>query len=534
MKERFPSLTMTILKRELLTGLRSWKSFILLLAMLAVLYGAAFVAMDTATTNYIFMSGVMRSLFTMQVVAAGAIVFAVVPAMAAVSINSERQEENYDLLLTTLITPRRIVLGKYVAVIIRAVLIVTAILPFTGLVYFYAGVDTASFYSALAVLVPAALCNAAIGIWCSDIAQRPARSIFMTFGIIAFLAGLIPVSTTFYYRQIQPFATLGAFATQATENPLLLYIAYQLVACALFLMGTLFRFRDFSFLLRVRSQAPGSIGENGTGRLSRAMRPPFRPIPDGANPLGYKDLCGSAARNAPMAGSMFGVTISAYFLLYAWIARETPEILLSIGFLERIGIVILVPPMIAVLMVREKESTTFDMLRMSLLGATDLVMGKIAVLLRLLKPVLLAVLFCKIIILLRVGALTGLDRLNIPLYFFVVDFLLLPVNLLFVVVASILGAALPKRLIPAIGGASGTTLFATFLLLYMQFSMMTGGSGNDTDFATVFLITHLMLAGFGCLALGGLAMALISGQWNIVGEPPTRSDWPAQPPSFPE
>ena len=28
MKERAPSLTMTIMRRELLTGLRSWKSFI--------------------------------------------------------------------------------------------------------------------------------------------------------------------------------------------------------------------------------------------------------------------------------------------------------------------------------------------------------------------------------------------------------------------------------------------------------------------------------------------------------------------------
>ena len=34
MKERAPSLTMTIIRRDLLTGLRSWKSFILLLILI--------------------------------------------------------------------------------------------------------------------------------------------------------------------------------------------------------------------------------------------------------------------------------------------------------------------------------------------------------------------------------------------------------------------------------------------------------------------------------------------------------------------
>ena len=51
MKERAPSLTLTLLKRELLTGLRSWKSFLLLLALLGLLYSTALYAMDTAATS---------------------------------------------------------------------------------------------------------------------------------------------------------------------------------------------------------------------------------------------------------------------------------------------------------------------------------------------------------------------------------------------------------------------------------------------------------------------------------------------------
>jgi len=539
MKERSPSLTLTILKRELLTGLRSWKSFILLLVLLSVLYCITFFAMDAAAENYIFMSSVMQSLFFMQVAAAWVIVFAVIPALAAVGINSERQEENYDLLLTTLITPRRIVLGKFGAVLIRALLIGTAALPFTGLVYFYAGVDVQSFFGAMAFLIPAALCNTAVGLWCSNLLARPARSIFLTFGIIALMAGLIPVSAGLYYnvsyfRHEEPFVSIAAWIAR---HPVAAYVLYQLTLGALFLLDALYGLRrvlnPFHLLARVNNAV-----RKETVTPTRGPRVPMLSIPDRANPLGYKDLCGSALRYTPAAVAAFVMTAAAYSVLVAWILWEAAEALFTIGILERIALVVLIPPMVAVLMVKERDEINFDMLRMSLLRPGDLVAGKIMALLRLLKPVLLAVALCKTLVVITVLFLES-PAYSAPDYVYVLDGMLLPLHLMFVVLASLLGSALPKKLVPAIGGATGTTLFVTFILLYAQISILSNASPSEAELAMEFLISHLLLVGFAYMIFLGLSMAILSRLWDSVETAPhagpvTPQATATQPPSLPK
>lgn len=542
MNEALPSLTLTIIKRELLTGLRSWKGFLLLLALLAVLYGTAFFAMDIASRDYMFMASVMKSLFVLQYMVVGAIVFAVIPAMAAVSVNSERQEENYDLLLTTLITPRRIILGKFIAVLVRALLVAIAVLPFTGLVYFYAGVDVESFFALAAVYIPAALCNAAVGIWCSNLLARPARSIFLAFGIIAVIAGLVPVSAGLYYNvslfgHAEPFVSIAALIAR---HPVAAYLFYQLILGGLFLFDGLYDLRRVLNPLRLLARLNNAVWERKAATSPQGPRVPAVVIPDGANPLGYKDLCGSAFRYTPAAVAAFVLTASAYGLLVSWILWEEAELLVAIGVLERIALVILVPPMVAVLMVKERDEINFDMLRMSLLRPVDLVAGKIAALLRLMKPVLLAAALCKTLVMLLVIFLTANRNYSAPDYVYVLDWMLLPFHLMFVTLASVLGASLPKKLIPAIGGATGTTLFAIFILLYTQFSILEDAPSNEMEIVMVFLIGHVFLVGFAYTAMLGITYVFIFGLWKSEGidhSSPTRprphSPQP-QPPSLPK
>lgn len=531
-----PSLTVTIIRRELLTGLRSWKSFLLLLAILSVLYGTAYFAMDVASSNYVFMAGVMRSLFTVQVFAVGCIVYAILPAMAAVSINGERQEENYDLLLTTLISPRRIILGKYIAVLIRALLVTIAVLPFTGLVYFYAGVDVESFLGALAILMPAALCNAAVGIWCSNFITQPARAVFLTFALITVLAGLIPLSAFVYsefpyLHSVEPLASLSSAMASA---PLAAYAIYQLLAGAAFLLGALYSLRRLLTLPQpVRSRIENAaLAELAAKRL---FHRPFRPIPDGANPLGYKDLCGSALHSRAAAVAAFVLTATAYGLLVVWIVRGDTGALVAIGALERVAIVILVPPMVAVLVVRERDAIAFDMLRMSLLGAVDLVAGKIAVLPRLLSPVIFAIALCKTLVVVAVLTLFTNQDYGPPNYFYVLDWLLLPLHFFFVTLASMLGAALPRKLIPAIGGAFGATLFSIFLLCYMQFHILASNTSNEAEPVTMFLISHVFILGIAYIVLLGLTMAIVSSVWCPVESASHAGQSPqAQPTNLPK
>ncbi len=542
MKERAPSLTLTLLKRELLTGLRSWKSFLLLLALLGLLYSTAFYAMNAASINYIFMSGAMRSLFSMQVFGVGAIVFAAIPAMAAVSINGERQDDNYDLLLTTLITPRRIVLGKFAAVLIRALLIATAVLPFTGVVYFYAGVDVESFFGALAVLVPAALCNTAVGLWCSNAAPRPARSIFLTFGIIGLMAGLIPASAGLYYNvaALNQIALFDPLATAIARHPFEAYVLYQLLIGAFFLLATLFPLRDVLNSTRVQRRAASLARITPLAVSTRVSKIPLVTFPDGANPLGYKDLCGSSFLKPSVALAAFIVTASAYGLLFYWMVSVSTELIMTIGMLERVFLLVLVPPMVAVLMVKEREEIAFDMLRVTLLNCGTLIGGKLLVLMRLLKPILFAIMLCKTLVMFRVMNLIDTSQLHMPGYVVVLDLVLLPLHVLFAALASMAGAALPRKLIPAIGGALGFTLLATFVLLFVQTMLSSDPIMGEREFAFYFLASHLQMIGIGLGVSLGVTFWILTSLWNDQGDDQDNPNLPEhprfspQPPSFPK
>jgi ABC-type transport system involved in multi-copper enzyme maturation permease subunit len=507
---RAPSLTMTLLKRELLTGLRSWKIFLLLLALLGLLYSTAFYAMNAASMNYIFMSGAMRSLFSMQVFAMGTLVFAVIPALSAVSINGERQDKNYDLLLTTLITPRRIVLGKFAAVLIRALLVATAVLPFTGLVYFYAGVDVGSFFNALAVLLPAALCNTAIGLWCSSRFDQPTQSISASFFLVAAVSTVVPMAL-YWFTPLRSLPILGPVLLGFSKSPAmfsLIYASFQLVTCAALLATMLFG--------KASRPCPPEPGRKPL-KKSRAAKPSptldtnaytFVPIPDHVNPLRFKDVRGTADRTGKVSRDVFYIVAITYILVTISISDRA----IYMSVLERLCILVLVPPIIATIMVKDREETTFDMLRMTLLDGGDLVLGKIAVLFRLLKVELCAVLLCKTCIAVLHLSGTFPEQSGTPGYFYVIDLAFLPLHFLFIVLAAMLGTAMTRRLMPAIAGASGITLSATCVVFFLQRSI----GRLSAPSALVFAVSHTLIIGLFCIVLFATVSFLYSRLWRAT------------------
>lgn len=511
---RSPSLTLTLLKRELLTGLRSWKSFLLLLALLGLLYSTAFYAMDTAATSYIFMSAAMRSLFNMQVVAVGAIVFAVIPALAAVSINGERQDENYDMLLTTLITPRRIVLGKFAAVLIRALLVAVAVLPFTGLVYFYAGVDVESSFGALAVLVPAALCNTAVGLWCSSRFDQPTQSISASFFLVAVVATVVPMAL-YWLTSLRSLPFFGPILLGISRNPALLaliYAGFQLVICAAVLARMLFG----------KTSRPCPPEPRRTPlEKSRIAKPSptldvnsytFVPIPDHVNPLRFKDIRSTSVRSPNVSRDIFYIVAITYILVTISISDRV----MYLPVLERLCILVLVPPIIATIMIKEREATTFDMLRMTLLDGGDLVLGKIAVLFRLLKVELCAVLLCKTCIAVLHLSGTFPEQSGTPGYFYVIDLAFLPLHFLFIVLAAMLGTAMTRRLMPAITGASGITLSATCVVFFLQRSIGQLSAPRELSSALVFAVSHTLIIGLFSIVLFATVSFLYSRLWRAT------------------
>lgn len=69
-----------------------------------------------------------------------AVAFLVVPGLAATSISSERESLTHDLLLTTTMTARQIVWGKFTAAMSQAFTIYISMVPLVGLCFLFGGV----------------------------------------------------------------------------------------------------------------------------------------------------------------------------------------------------------------------------------------------------------------------------------------------------------------------------------------------------------------------------------------------------------
>ena len=513
---RAPFPIVTLIKRELLTSLRSWRSFALLLGLLALLFYAAGETMDASVLNTTA-SGAMRQFFGILIGCLYTVAMAIVPVMAAVSVNSERESGNWDLLATSLIPPSRIILGKYIAVLVYYLLFCVAVTPFAGLVYFYAGVDVYQFFDAILWILPAALCNAALGIWASGAFQRPARAVIWTFGLIVGMGALFAGAALLvqYSRLFRGGAALfyaWSPLPAAPVRPFVLYAFYQLAAGLFFLLLALWGARGKSSRLGAAYRGAHDAIQVTRERL---FAPPPITIPDRANPFGYKDYYGSLLRRKVAAVAVFLFVVMVYFGLLGLFVREFPGAEVSFGIFERLLLLGLVPPLVAIMVVREREATTMDMHRMTLLSSTSLLAGKILGVIRLTRPVWLAILCCKIAVLFLFASRGWENEFGLPAYIFWLDLLSLPLHFVLVIFTALMGAVFPRSLIAAIGSAAGCVFAGTLLFAYLQLQMLVGPRSGDPDNMVAGLVaSHLMLCAIALFLTFVIAVVRMAVLWE--------------------
>lgn len=167
-------------------------------------------------------------------------------------------------------------------------------------------------------------------------------------------------------------------------------------------------------------------------------------------------------------------------------------------------------------MVKEREPTTFDMLRITLLDGKDLVLGKIAVLIRLLKVELCAVLLCKTCIALLYLVGTFPEQYGTPGYYYIVDLAILPLHFLLVVLTAMLGTTMTRKLMPAIAGASGITLSATCVVFFLQYSVGQLSALRGFSSTLVFAVSHTFVIGLFCIGLFATLSYLYSRLWRAT------------------
>jgi ABC-type transport system involved in multi-copper enzyme maturation permease subunit len=184
-----------MINKELSGRMRSGRSTILLTIYLSLLAGFAFlyywIIYSSAQYRGPYDQGVGRDLLSGIVVFETLLVLFLAPAVTAGAISGERERQTFDLLMTTLLKPRAIILGKMGAALAFLLLLILAVAPFESLAFMVGGVAPEEIIVSLLVLVCTALVCGSIGIFWSSLMKSTAASTVLTYGtVVMVLAGL--------------------------------------------------------------------------------------------------------------------------------------------------------------------------------------------------------------------------------------------------------------------------------------------------------------------------------------------------------
>ncbi|WP_129631444.1 ABC transporter permease [Candidatus Oscillochloris fontis] len=188
-----------VLTRELRGRIRGWRAMILLSIYLTITGMITFLVYLASSNSF---SGGMtdieagptigKSIFITVMIATLVQVCIISPALTAGAITGERERQSYDLLITTLLSPLQIILGKLTSALAFALLLIFAALPMAGLAFLFGGVSGTEFAIGLVGLIVTAICYASIGIFFSTVMRSTLGANITALGSVIFLLLIIP------------------------------------------------------------------------------------------------------------------------------------------------------------------------------------------------------------------------------------------------------------------------------------------------------------------------------------------------------
>ncbi|MCR5281926.1 MAG: ABC transporter permease subunit [Lachnospiraceae bacterium] len=113
----------------------------------------------------------------------------VIPVLTASAISGEKERQTFDILLTTEITPFRIVTGKLGSAVIQIMMFVVVSIPIMAMGFTIGGVSWWALLLYLALALVLAVFEGAIGIFCSSFCKKSITAIIMSYVFLAFFYG---------------------------------------------------------------------------------------------------------------------------------------------------------------------------------------------------------------------------------------------------------------------------------------------------------------------------------------------------------
>lgn len=188
-----------VLSRELRGRIRGLRALIILVVYL-VITGAVTLLVYAAAANS-FAGGISdpeagrgigKAIFLTVMTATLIQVCVITPSLTAGAISGEKERQTYDLLITTLLSPMQIALGKLTSALAFALLLIVAALPMAGLAFLFGGVSGSELLIGVVGLVATAICYATVGLFWSTVMRTTLTATVMSQGSIIFIQLIIP------------------------------------------------------------------------------------------------------------------------------------------------------------------------------------------------------------------------------------------------------------------------------------------------------------------------------------------------------
>ena len=407
---------LAVIKREFLTGLRSPKPFLFLAVLMLIMISGLVFMLGVVIQDSLRFGGAMgsqevRALFTTFSFGLYISAMLLVPPMAAVSICIEKQQDSYDLLRMTYISPFSLAMAKLANVLGIFTLISIATLPIVGVFFFLVGIDWDQFIQSAIVIALSTLSCAVIGLACSAKFYRTLPAIMTTYVIGFLLQGGFLFAVAIFFNLMWPYSWIMEQLNHLDEEivsvlcppfalamlgqgflppgPLLFTTLYHVAIIAIGLKITLATLGRPTEPMKVDQEKPI---DNEAELQARRKGFPFylidprrrRPmIPDGANPLYHKEL-----QTGLLGKGTFGVRVFYGFAIFCLVVsafsvagggrgmRDFDDFISWPLLIDTIVILILTPSLIAMGVSKEHEWGNLDMLRMTLLEPRQIIAGK--------------------------------------------------------------------------------------------------------------------------------------------------------------
>ncbi|MFZ5816483.1 MAG: ABC transporter permease [Bacillota bacterium] len=195
-----------VLMREARVRMRGWRApglialYVGLLGAIAVFIFAVFVATEGPSA---FAPQLGSIIYTVLAVVQLALLVLAAPGLTAGAISGERERQTLDLLLVTRMSPFQVVVGKLLAAVGFALLLMFASLPIYGILFLFGGFSLYRLALTALIYLVTVLLLGSVGLYFSAVFKRTQAAVVTSYGLALGTIAVTPILAAFIYEVFQ-------------------------------------------------------------------------------------------------------------------------------------------------------------------------------------------------------------------------------------------------------------------------------------------------------------------------------------------